>query len=529
MNRLRTLSLVLLAAVCATANAQLTSKISLYRQYTLSQLTASSCNSCWGYVSPSGREYAIIGCSNKVGFVEITDPANPSYFASIPHGSSTWADIKTYKNVCYVGTELSGSGVQVIDLSKIDNHIVTLVKTIGNPGRTHTLHVDNVSGFLYCCGSREATGTTMCFNLEPDPLNPVVTGSASLTPVYQHETIVLTYEQGQYAGKQIMFSGGEGRGVEIWDVTNKNNVTLIKRIAYPFVGYCHQSWLSPDRKYLYVNDELDEQSFPNNVTTTRTLVFDVSVLATADLVATFTTGKTSIDHNLYNKNGFIFESNYTTGLNIFDANANPTAPIYKGWYDTYPANNNAQFNGMWSNYPFFPSGTVICGDMNSGLYIFDVSEATKTPMAITNVLADTGTVISGGIPEVAAQDSNYYVVGRGPVANPGDAPIQVVFEGTCLWTDISKLQFVVRHKVNSVNLKQTIELYDWVTNTWVLPAVSNAPKSDTTFTVLGTNPDRFVEPLSKRMKARLSIQQSGFLPTYNYKTSIDLANWIVNP
>ena len=38
---------------------------------------ASFAEDCWGYVSDSGREYAIIGLSNGTGFVEITDPDNP--------------------------------------------------------------------------------------------------------------------------------------------------------------------------------------------------------------------------------------------------------------------------------------------------------------------------------------------------------------------------------------------------------------------------------------------------------------------
>src|SRR5215203_4964805 len=34
-------------------------------------------NSCFGYTSPSGREYAIFGHSQGTAFVEITQPANP--------------------------------------------------------------------------------------------------------------------------------------------------------------------------------------------------------------------------------------------------------------------------------------------------------------------------------------------------------------------------------------------------------------------------------------------------------------------
>ncbi|HFC12839.1 MAG TPA: hypothetical protein ENJ56_08335, partial [Anaerolineae bacterium] len=39
-----------------------------------------------------------------------------------------------------------------------------------------------------------------------------------------------------------------------------------------------------------------------------------------------------------------------------------------GYFDTYPANNNASFNGAWSNYPYFDSGIVIVSDIDRGFF-----------------------------------------------------------------------------------------------------------------------------------------------------------------
>jgi|GEM_PF-4120837 len=516
-----------LAAFATLSSAQYPSdKISLYKHYSLADLSAANGNSCWGYVSPSGREYAIMGCSNKVAFVEITDPNNCQFFASIPHGSGLWADVKVYKNALYLGTETDSVGLQVIDLSNIDNHIVTLVRTISSPGRSHTINVDEDSGFLYCVGTNQGTGTTMCFDLT-NPFNPVQVGANSLTGGnYVHECQVVTYKSGPYNGKQIMFAGGTQRGMEIWDVTNKNAPTMMRRVAYPFVGYCHQGWLSEDRKYFYVNDEFDESNQGFNV---RTLVFDVSVLETADLVSTYSNNRPTIDHNIYTKNGFIFHSNYSSGFWIFDGNANPTAPTYRGFFDTFPSDDRRDYVGSWSNYVFFPSGTCIISDINDGLFVVDVSQATKTNFATSGFITERGRNISGGLAEIGVQDGQYLVVARGIVTNQSEAPIQIVFEGTSLWTDISKLQFNLRHKVNTVGLQQTIELYDWVSNTWVQTTTVGAPSTDTTFTVLGPNPDRFVETTTKRMKARLQIRRVGPTVASDWKSSIDLVNWTVNP
>ncbi len=61
---------------------------------------------------------------------------------------------------------------------------------------------------------------------------------------------------------------------------------------------------------------------------------------------------------------------------MFNA-CDPLNPIEVGFFDTFPANNNPSFNGAWSNYPFFPSGTVIVSDRSGGLFVLDVTKATS--------------------------------------------------------------------------------------------------------------------------------------------------------
>jgi hypothetical protein len=54
----------------------------------------SSANDCWGYVSPSGREYALLGVRDAVVVVEISAASGPLIVASIAHESSNWCDIR---------------------------------------------------------------------------------------------------------------------------------------------------------------------------------------------------------------------------------------------------------------------------------------------------------------------------------------------------------------------------------------------------------------------------------------------------
>ncbi len=355
--------------ITCSALAQFSSQnVELRSWIDLTTFGSANGNSCWGYVSSSGREYALMGLDNKLAIVEITDPDNPDWFASVPHGANLWADVKVYQDHCYVVTE-GTSGIQVVNLSNIDNHQVTLVRTIASPWSSHTISVDTTSGLLYTCGSGGGNARQTVWSLA-NPGNPVQIGQYDA--VYEHESQALTMTRAPYQGKKIFIGCSEGRGVDILDMTNPQAPVLLSRTPYPSVAYCHQAW-TEDEIYLYINDELDSIQ--------RTTVFDITNLSAPVHLGSFTTGLTATDHNLYVRDGYIFESNYRSGLRIFDTNADPLNPPQVGYFDTYPENDGSGFQGTWSNYPFFPSGIVIISDINRGLFVVDPSAALEGSLA----------------------------------------------------------------------------------------------------------------------------------------------------
>lgn len=514
-----------IAAICTFAGAQFTSEnVKLNAHLDLATLGASAGNDCWGYVSPSGREYAIISLRNRCAFVEITDPDNPVFFAVIPHLSSTWGDVKVYQGYAYAVTEASGSGLQVIDMTQIDDHIVTLVKTIDSPGRSHNVVIDTDSGYLYTVGSRNGTGTTMCFDLS-DPANPVQVGKDSMTTHYQHDVQAVTYFDGPYAGREILFGSGEGRGLEIWDVTDKNNPFLVSRTVHDMVGYTHQGWLCEERKYFYVNDELDENNF--NIPT-RTLIYDVSDIDAPIWIGSFTTGLPAIDHNLYYHKGFIFQANYRSGLRIFSAVDDKEAPVEVGWFNTYPANNNQGFDGAWSNYPFFPSGTVIVSDINRGLFILDAREATirKNEIVSAEVIFGEGNlqVEKLGVPN---GDTTSLTNDRlGSRTSPG---VQIVFEGPSQWVDPSWVGLSLTGWASLSNLKWSVELYNWDTETWVEAYQSLVP-TGTEWTMATTRDhERFVRDSDLVVRARLTVTTNGPIASSSWSLILDEVRIAANP
>lgn len=327
---------------------------------------------CWGYISPSGRLYALIGLRFGTAFVEITDPGSPVIVAVIEGPDSLWHDVDVYQHYAYAVSE-GGGGIQVIDMSQIDSGVVTLVKSVttGGSTRTHTVFVNPHSGYLYRAGG---DGNGLRVYSLADPADP--TFVTSWSDRYVHEVTVVSYTSGPYAGKEIALAcsgynnGWAQPGLDILDVTNKGNIVNLypNRVTWPNAGYSHQVWLSRDKHYAYLNDELDE--YYGGLPTT-TIVIDVSDLSNPVVKPPFNNGNTSIGHNLYVKGDYIYEGNYTSGLRVFDA-SDPLAPAEVAWFDTDPSGDAPSFNSLWGNYPYFPNGIVIGSDIEKGLFVWRI-------------------------------------------------------------------------------------------------------------------------------------------------------------
>jgi choice-of-anchor B domain-containing protein len=336
----------------------------------------------WGYTSPSGREYAIMGVRRGTVFVEVTDPVNPALVGYIQGSNSLWHDNAVVGHYAYLVSDSQGVGIQIADLSQIDAGVVTLAATRAPAGLStvHTIVSNPDSGYLYLCGTNINNGGLTALRTSgagASPTNPVIAGA--WTTRYVHEAQVVTYTSGPYAGREIAFcfTGGpaagyaQNGGLDIVDVTDKANMVLLGGLRYAGLRFCHQGWLSEDRRYLYINDELDEGS---TVSVTTTRIVDVSDLSAPTLAGAFTNNSPAVDHNLYVKGNLIFEGNYRSGLRVFDA-SNPLAPVEIAFFDTFPDNDRPNFNGVWGNYPFFPSGTILVSDIERGLFVLRLDQS----------------------------------------------------------------------------------------------------------------------------------------------------------
>lgn len=332
----------------------------------------------WGWTDPqTGKEYAVVGTRTGTAFVDISVPTAPVRIGSLPTHLGTgslWRDVDVAGNWCYVGSEISGHGLQVFDLTRLRNVTappVTFTEDAwyGGFGNSHTIHADKQHPYIYAVGTNTASGGLHAVNVT-NPLAPVIAGTYSIDG-YIHENMTVTYAGPDvlHTGEQISFNfhTGSPDRVTIVDVTDKTDMTRISTVNYDGGYLCHQGWVTEDQRYLLMDDEGDEQNLGHN---TRTRIFNIQDLENPLYVGAFDGPNASSDHNLYVHKGLVWESNYTSGLQVLDATDVATGSLaMSAYFDTYPANNGNSYNGAWGNYPYFASGVIVVTSINEGLFI----------------------------------------------------------------------------------------------------------------------------------------------------------------
>jgi choice-of-anchor B domain-containing protein len=422
---------------CAFGNAGGFSctRIDMLSWLDLNQLGGSAGNDVWGWTDPlDGREYVLMGRFDGTTFVDITDPQAPVVLGYLPahpdiaavrseqsaevvtqtggaskqcvadgpqgsdgvcgEQSSPWRDLKVYMNHAFIVSEQAGAGLQVFDLTQLRGLTgppVTFGETNYNGlfSAAHNVAINVDTGFLYVVGSNRANGGLVIYDVST-PATPTWVADYGADG-YTHDVQCVVYAgpDATYVGREMCFASNEDT-LTILDASNKSSMQMIRRVSYPGVAYSHQAWLSEDHEFLYSNDELDELNTGDH---TLTRIWDVRNLAAAQVVGTYESPLWSIDHNNYSSGDYLFQSNYTSGLRVLDI-SDPTSPWEIGYFDTYPATDDAQFNGTWSNYPYFPSGTIAVSDINGGLFLLQADFLIQ-PLATSDLSVEVGTVPSG--------------------------------------------------------------------------------------------------------------------------------------
>jgi choice-of-anchor B domain-containing protein len=352
-------------------------------QIDLNTLSASFGNDSWGWTDPQdGKEYALMGLDNGTAFIDVSNPTEPVYLGKLPThtDSSIWRDVKVYNNYAFIVSEASGHGMQVFDLTRLRN--VSNAPTIFEDdahydgfGRAHNIVINPEQPYAYAVGTSTYSGGAHIVDIS-DPLNPVLAGGYSGS-FYTHDAQVVTYTgpDPDYAGREIFLGSNEDEVVFV-DVTDKSNPTLISDISYTNVSYTHQGWLTEDQRYFFLGDETDELGSGFD---TKTIIFDLEDLDNPIIHQEYFGPTEAIDHNGYIKGDIFYLSNYTAGIRILDISGIGNEEVNEvGFFDTYPENDGTNFNGIWSNYPYFESGNIVISDINRGFFLIRKSGTLET-------------------------------------------------------------------------------------------------------------------------------------------------------
>jgi choice-of-anchor B domain-containing protein len=321
----------------------------------------------------------LLGVSGATLFVEITNPTSPRHLGRLATHTipSAWRDVKVYQHYAFVVSEAFGHGMQVFDLSVLLDHegppatFDSVAHYDGQGlGSAHNIAINEDTGFAYIVGSNTCSGGLHIVDVRASR-EPAFAGCFSQDG-YTHDVQCVLYEgpDGAFREREICYAANEDT-LTIVDVTDKRAPRLVSRTSYPGVGYTHQVWTTEDQHFLLLNDELDEVTFGHP---TRTRIWDITDLERPVVIGSVDADRPSIDHNLYVHRGLVFQANYRSGLLVYDLADVADGRLRRvGVFDVYRADDAAEFNGAWSVYPFFPSGTVAVSGIEQGLFLLDVA------------------------------------------------------------------------------------------------------------------------------------------------------------
>ncbi len=330
-------------------------------------------NDIWGWVDAlTGNEYALMGLTNGTAFVDVTDPDNPGFLGHLATNTTeaAWRDIKVYLDHAFVVADGAGAhGMQVFDLTRLRGvaspQIFMADAVYVNFENAHNLAINEASGYAFVAGTNDCGGGLHIVDISI-PNNPMFAGCHADAEAHDTQCVLYQGPDMDYSGQEICVSSNQNH-LGIANVTNKSATTTISSTNYTDAGFAHQGWLTEDHRYFLMSDELDELDF---TVPTRTHVFDLTDLDAPVYVYAYEGANASIDHNLYILGNRVFQANYTSGVRILEFVDLSNMDLMEiAFFDTFPGGDAAIFDGLWSVYPFLPSGNIIASDRSNGLFI----------------------------------------------------------------------------------------------------------------------------------------------------------------
>ncbi len=326
---------------------------------------------CWG-IAVNGREYAVLGGAEHVLFFDVTEPTTPKLVGKFQGSANTvWREFKSYKNRVYAVSDGASEGLMIFDMSHAEDTIVRTYWSNALFQAAHTITLDTTSGRIYLNGGSASQGIIV-LDISQNPDVPTFVTHAVFLGGLLHDS---------YVRNDTIYASSGHAGYFIYDMKNPLNPILLAQISTG--GYNHNSWLNTAGTHAYYTEEIPDGQ-PIRIIDLQNLALGEIETAGSFLDKFSVEGgeHTAIPHNVYISGNILFDSQYEDGLLAYDITI-PTQPVLLAHYDTHPQNiQYNQYHGNWGNYPWLPSGNIIAGDMQNGLFMLKLSNGsvdTKTP------------------------------------------------------------------------------------------------------------------------------------------------------
>lgn len=327
-------------------------------------------NDVWGYAA-DGREYAFLGSSLGVHVFDVTDPVNTVLIDQVPGRFSgvgvTHRDYKVFGHHLFATCDQGASSLQVMDLQYLPDSLHVVYDSDSLLVRAHNIQIDTVGERLYTCG-----GSTQFSVYDiSDPSSPSLLSNCEADIPWWGE--VVGYVHDCFVRDNIVWCN-DGDGMHVIDFTDAENPVILGSLtSYAGQGYNHSGWMN-DQGTLYTMADETHGSPLKFVDATQ--LDDLEVISTV----TSAVHPTSILHNPFFTGDLVHVAYYYDGYWLWNL-ADPTQPILIGYYDTSTEANTNSYRGAWGTYPFLPSGHVLVSDMQTGLWVLNIDQATSAESA----------------------------------------------------------------------------------------------------------------------------------------------------
>lgn len=328
-------------------------------------------NAVWGYAA-GDREYAFLGSTLGVHVFDITDPVNG---VLVDHVAGAFSGVgvvhreyKTYQHYLYTTSDQGPSTLQIIDLQYLPDSVHVVYDSNALLVRAHTFQIDTLNARLYTCGGSTEFSV---FDIS-DPVNPVLLNNCEADVPWWGSQV--GYVHDCFVRDNIVWTD-DVDGLHVVDFTDAQSPVLLGSLTnYPGQGYNHSSWMNDAGTLLAMADETHGSPLK---------FVDATDLSDLQVVGGVTTGQWAADvvHNPYFTGDLLHAAYYFDGYWLWSV-VDPQQPILLGYYDTSTVPNTGSYSGAWGAYPFLPSGHVLVSDMQTGLWVLDIDQATRTAAAL---------------------------------------------------------------------------------------------------------------------------------------------------